>query len=134
MHNSAAKFAKILDICKRFPENLVNRRGNYGRKRLCYSTHFRSFYKNEETYRMSAFYYTGLRLPSSLNIKVEVFYRPHPMRARSPYFALFRLLQSRQSIWQFSATVRPPSTHGVIWSASICSISKCLPHSGQIPP
>ena len=134
MHNSAAKFAKILDICKRFPENLVNRRGNYGRKRLCYSTHFRSFCKNEETYRMSAFYYTGLRLPSSLNIKVEVFYRLHPMRNRSPYFALFRLLHSLHSIWQFSATVRPPSTHGVIWSASISSISKCFPHSGQIPP
>lgn len=63
---------------------------------------------------MSAFYYTGLRLPCSSNIKVEVFYRPHPMRDRSSYFALFRLLHSLHSIWQFSATVRPPSTHGVI--------------------
>ncbi len=39
------------------------------------------------------------------------------------YLLLFLLLHSLQSIWQLSAMVRPPSTHGVIWSASICSIS-----------
>jgi hypothetical protein len=30
-----------------------------------------------------------------------------------PYRPLLRLLHSRQSIWQLSATVRPPSCHGV---------------------
>ena len=49
------------------------------------------------------------------------------------YFAPLRLLQSRQSIWQFSATVRPPSRHGVMWSASISSNSKCRPQMGQKP-
>ena len=30
------------------------------------------------------------------------------------YLLLLRRLQSRQSIWQLEAIVRPPSTHGVI--------------------
>ncbi len=39
------------------------------------------------------------------------------------HFPDFRLLSSLQSIWQFSAVVFPPSCQGVIWSASISSIS-----------
>ena len=54
-------------------------------------------------------------------------------RTFNPHFPLLRRLQSRQSIWQFSGVVLPPSCHGVMWSASICSSSKCLPHSGQMP-
>lgn len=57
----------------------------------------------------------------------------HPWKSVELYFADFLRLQSRQSIWQLEAMVRPPSTHGVIWSASICSISKCLPQSGHMP-
>lgn len=49
------------------------------------------------------------------------------------HFPLFRRLHSRQSIWQFSAMVLPPSRQGVMWSASICSISKCSPQMAQIP-
>lgn len=37
-----------------------------------------------------------------------------PFVHRSSYLLLFRRLQSRQSIWQLEAIVRPPSTHGVI--------------------
>ena len=49
------------------------------------------------------------------------------------HLLLFRLLQSLQSIWQLSGVVCPPCDQGVIWSASISSISKCLPQIGQIP-
>ena len=49
------------------------------------------------------------------------------------YLLLLRLLQSLQSIWQLSGVVCPPCDQGVIWSASISSISKCLPQIGQIP-
>ena len=38
-----------------------------------------------------------------------------PDKKRSLFhLLLFRRLQSRQSIWQLEAIVRPPSTHGVI--------------------
>lgn len=53
--------------------------------------------------------------------------------SRSPQRPPFRRLQSRQSIWQLSATVRPPSCHGVIWSPSMPDRSKCRPHEGQMP-
>ena len=33
-----------------------------------------------------------------------------------------------------SAVVVPPSAHGVMWSPSISSRSKWLPHQGQMPP
>ncbi len=42
-------------------------------------------------------------------------------------------LQFRQSIWQFSGTVVPPSFQGLMWSASISSSSKCLPQCTQMP-
>ena len=48
------------------------------------------------------------------------------------YFDPFLRLHSRQSIWQFSTTVRPPSRHGVMWSPSINSKSNSLPQIGQI--
>ena len=43
------------------------------------------------------------------------------------YLPPFRRLHSRHSISQLSATVVPPLLHGLIWSASISSSSKCLP-------
>ena len=49
------------------------------------------------------------------------------------YTLLLRLLQSAQSIWQFSAIVLPPLLQGVMWSACIFSISKCFLHFGQMP-
>ena len=49
------------------------------------------------------------------------------------HFAPLRRLHSLQSIWQLEGTVRPPSRHGVTWSASISESSKCALHSGQIP-
>ena len=49
------------------------------------------------------------------------------------YLLDFRLLQKRQSIWQFSVVVFPPSHHGVMWSASIFSNSNHSPHLGQTP-
>jgi len=49
------------------------------------------------------------------------------------HFPPLRLLHSRQSIWQLSATVFPPSRHGVMWSASISSILNDLPQFGQMP-
>ena len=44
-----------------------------------------------------------------------------------------RRLSSLQSIWQLEGSVFPPACQGVMWSASISSISKYLPHTGQIP-
>lgn len=32
IHNFHAKYAKILDMCKRFPKNLVNEHGNVPRR------------------------------------------------------------------------------------------------------
>ena len=55
------------------------------------------------------------------------------LQDRIHHFPLLRLLQSQQSIWQFSATVLPPKCHGVMWSASICDNSKCCPQSAQKP-
>jgi hypothetical protein len=52
----------------------------------------------------------------------------HPLNI---YFAPFLRLHSRQSIWQFSTMVRPPSRHGMIWSPSMNSMSNSLPHIGQ---
>ena len=49
------------------------------------------------------------------------------------HFALLRRLQSLQSIWQLEGMVRPPSRHGVMWSASISDNSKCALHRGQTP-
>ena len=49
------------------------------------------------------------------------------------YFPDLCLLQSLHNIWQFSAVVFPPECHGVMWSPSISSISKCLLHSLHIP-
>ena len=49
------------------------------------------------------------------------------------YFPDFLLLHSLHNIWQFSAFVRPPAFQGVIWSASISIISKCLPQVLHIP-
>ena len=40
-------------------------------------------------------------------------------RLRFGHLAAFLLLQSRQSIWQLSSVVLPPSDHGLMWSASI---------------
>ena len=61
-----------------------------------------------------------------------------PTPARAPLStisqsSLFFKLQSRQSIWQFSGTVRPPLLHGVMWSACISSNSKCFPQYGHTP-
>ena len=47
-----------------------------------------------------------------------------PINAVAFYVPLLRLLQSAQSIWQFSATVLPPFAHGVMWSACISSMAK----------
>ena len=44
-----------------------------------------------------------------------------------------RRLSSLQSIWQLAGSVLPPACQGVMWSASMSSISKNLPHTGQIP-
>lgn len=57
----------------------------------------------------------------------------HFTQAEAPQRPPFRRLQSRQSIWQLSVTVRPPSCHGVIWSPSMPDRSKCRPHEGQMP-
>ena len=43
-------------------------------------------------------------------------------------------LQSRQSIWQFSLTVRPPRLHGTMWSASMNVSSISLPQRAHRPP
>lgn len=50
-----------------------------------------------------------------------------------PYRSLFLRLQSRQSIWQFSGTARPPFDHGTMWSACISSNEKCCPQYGHTP-
>ena len=56
------------------------------------------------------------------------------------YLLDFRRLCSTHSNWQFSATVLPPSTQGVMWSASISSISQWVfsrcsfTQCGQMPP
>ena len=47
------------------------------------------------------------------------------------YLAPFRLLHSRQSIWQLSSVVRPPSRHGVMWSPSMRVKSNSFWQSGQ---
>ena len=49
------------------------------------------------------------------------------------YFPLLRRLHSLQSIWQLSDVVGPPLLHGVIWSASICSILNSLLQRAQSP-
>ena len=45
------------------------------------------------------------------------------------HFAPLRLLQSRQSIWQLSDTMRPPSRQEEMWSP-ICNVNGQLP-SGE---
>ena len=47
------------------------------------------------------------------------------------YLAPLRRLQSRQSIWQLAAMVRPPSFQGVMWSASISLMSRTSSLRGQ---
>lgn len=49
------------------------------------------------------------------------------------HFPPFSRLHFRHNIWQLSATVRPPSRHDVMWSASISLSSKCLPQMAHTP-
>ena len=62
----------------------------------------------------------------------------------NPYFLLLqyvtihlpplRRLHSRQSIWQLSSVVRPPSHHGVMWSPSMNSMSNSSPQTAHLWP
>ena len=54
--------------------------------------------------------------------------------AAAGHLADLRRLQSRQSIWQFSLTVRPPRLHGTMWSASMNVSSISLPQRAHRPP
>ena len=66
-------------------------------------------------------YYTILadRNQQGARVKIQM---PHFLR-----------LQSAHSIWQFSATVRPPFDQGFMWSACMSSIANLRPHFGQTP-
>ena len=65
----------------------------------------------------------GITPPSPARSSYGTSRRKHNHRYRAP----LRRLQSRQRSWQLEATVRPPSLHGVMWSASISRISIISP-------
>lgn len=113
-------------------------------ERLIYGSYpdvtlFDTYAQKREYLQVSRHYYPSISMPSIYSYKRGKIYHLFCIFFAflflfQHYLLLFRLLQSRQSIWQLEAIVRPPSTQGVIWSASMASISNGLPQIAHLPP